>query len=71
MAAKTDAHHVVNFTLLKIGTVINLAERRYLSLALRLGCPNPKFNQTAGMAHAVKLVVDFDAVLVMHALKAG
>src|SRR5208337_1603996 len=71
VAGEANAHHVEDLSLLEIGAAINVVERRDFALAFRLGRPHTQLDQAARLEGAVKLVIDFDAVLVVDALQTG
>ena len=71
VSGEPHTHHVVDFALLKIGAAINMIKRRHLRLALGFRGPHAELDQRSRVLGAIELVIDLDAVFIVHALKAG
>ena len=71
VAREAHAHHVVDLALLEISPAVNVIERGNFADPIRFGGAHPQLDQLAGLFDRIELVIDFNAVLEMHALQAG
>ena len=71
MVREFHAHHVVNFTFLKIGPWPDIGNARQFALTFRLSHPNTQKDHGAGVNCGIEVVVDFDTIFVVNALKTG